>query len=260
MRSLDEWHKYVEIQVKRANTVRSAPATPPSTGQNDVPVATEPEEREDESILADVYEDAIGRVTGYRREPEPAYLTPTPLPPQIEFAASDLPGDHHREFPVPESEPSEPEPPADRPEDHFEARHVVEEHADVVPEVEDRDEMPQTAPGLAHPARNGRSGNAAKKETREELLARLLDPELTLEEAAQVLNVCPTTVRRYTNRGILPHYRTVGNQRRFRLSQVLAFLESQESPGSASLKAGPHANGMSAAQGASRQDGTQAKP
>ncbi|MDR3710915.1 MAG: helix-turn-helix domain-containing protein [Capsulimonadaceae bacterium] len=65
-------------------------------------------------------------------------------------------------------------------------------------------------------------------ETRDELISRLLDPTLTLEETAQVLNVCPTTVRRYTNRGNLPHFRTAGNQRRFRLSEVLAFLRAQE--------------------------------
>lgn len=65
------------------------------------------------------------------------------------------------------------------------------------------------------------------KETREELLQRLLDPPLTLEETARILNVCPMTVRRYTNRGVLPHFRTAGNQRRFRLSDVLTFLEAR---------------------------------
>ena len=64
------------------------------------------------------------------------------------------------------------------------------------------------------------------KETREELLQRLLDPLISLEEAARLLDVCPTTVRRYTNRGLLRHHRTAGNQRRFRLSDVLAFMES----------------------------------
>jgi len=68
------------------------------------------------------------------------------------------------------------------------------------------------------------------KETREQLIARLLDPTLSLEEAARILNVCPTTVRRYTNRSLLRHFRTVGNQRRFRLSDVLAFLESSSNP------------------------------
>jgi excisionase family DNA binding protein len=65
------------------------------------------------------------------------------------------------------------------------------------------------------------------RETRAELIQRLLDPPLTLEETARILNVCPMTVRRYTNRGVLPHFRTGGDQRRFRLSDVLAFMERQ---------------------------------
>lgn len=65
------------------------------------------------------------------------------------------------------------------------------------------------------------------KESRAGLIQRLLDPPITLEEAARILNVCPTTVRRYTNRGVLKHFRTAGNQRRFRLSDVLSFMESQ---------------------------------
>jgi len=65
------------------------------------------------------------------------------------------------------------------------------------------------------------------KETRAQLIERLLDPIISLEEAARILNVCPTTVRRYTNRGVLPCLRTAGNQRRFRLSDVLNFMESQ---------------------------------
>lgn len=68
------------------------------------------------------------------------------------------------------------------------------------------------------------------RESREELMARLLDPIVSLEEAARILNVCPTTVRRYTNRGLLQHYRTAGNQRRFRLSDVVVFMESLGQP------------------------------
>lgn len=64
------------------------------------------------------------------------------------------------------------------------------------------------------------------KETRNNLIHRLLDPQLTLEESARILNVCPTTVRRYTNKGVLKCYRTAGNQRRFRLSDVLYFMEN----------------------------------
>jgi excisionase family DNA binding protein len=67
----------------------------------------------------------------------------------------------------------------------------------------------------------------ARKETREEFLQRLLDPVLTLQEVARLLNVCPMTVRRYTNKGILPSFRTAGKQRRFRLSDVLRFMEER---------------------------------
>lgn len=63
------------------------------------------------------------------------------------------------------------------------------------------------------------------EETRDQLIQRLLDPTLTLEETAKLLDVCTATVRRYANRGQLSHHRTIGQQRRFRLSDVLAFLE-----------------------------------
>ena len=63
------------------------------------------------------------------------------------------------------------------------------------------------------------------KETRQELIRRLLDPELSLEETSRLLGVCPATVRRYTNRGWLEHHRTTGGQRRFRLSDVVKFLD-----------------------------------
>ncbi|MBS1704303.1 MAG: helix-turn-helix domain-containing protein [Armatimonadetes bacterium] len=63
------------------------------------------------------------------------------------------------------------------------------------------------------------------KETRQELIRRLLDPELTLEEVSRLLGVCPATVRRYTNRGWLTHHRTRGGQRRFRLTGVVKFVE-----------------------------------
>jgi hypothetical protein len=83
------------------------------------------------------------------------------------------------------------------------------------------------------------------QESRDELIARLLDPILSLEEAARLLNVCPTTVRRYTKQGALNCYRKPPDraslpdesadaqlretrQRRFRLSDILAFLEAQE--------------------------------
>jgi excisionase family DNA binding protein len=64
------------------------------------------------------------------------------------------------------------------------------------------------------------------KETRTDLIRRLLDPELTLEETSRLLGVCPATVRRYTNRKWLTHHRTQGGQRRFRLSDIVSFVEA----------------------------------
>jgi hypothetical protein len=63
------------------------------------------------------------------------------------------------------------------------------------------------------------------KESRNDLIKRLLDPELSLEETSRLLGVCPATVRRYTNREWLTHHRTAGGQRRFRLSDIVRFVE-----------------------------------
>lgn len=63
------------------------------------------------------------------------------------------------------------------------------------------------------------------KESRQDLVRRLLDPELSLEETSRLLGVCPATVRRYTNREWLAHHRTTGGQRRFRLSDIVKFVE-----------------------------------
>jgi hypothetical protein len=63
------------------------------------------------------------------------------------------------------------------------------------------------------------------KESRQELIRRLLDPELSLEETSRLLGVCPATVRRYTNRGWLTHHRTTGGQRRFRLGDIVRFVD-----------------------------------
>ncbi len=91
-----------------------------------------------------------------------------------------------------------------------------------------RQRLPQHMEMLLRIPTNEVAQNSYKsvfREGREELIGRLLDPQLTLEEAARILGVCPTTVRRYTNRGMLHCHRTPGNQRRFRMSDVLKFLE-----------------------------------
>ncbi len=77
------------------------------------------------------------------------------------------------------------------------------------------------------PAQRRRGGRKPITETREEIIRRLLDPELTLYEAAAVLDLSRATVRRYTDQGRLGCLRTGGGQRRFRLSVLLAFLDRQ---------------------------------
>jgi excisionase family DNA binding protein len=93
------------------------------------------------------------------------------------------------------------------------------------------------------------------RESREELIARLTDPVLSLEEVARLLGVCPATVRRYTNRGWLRHFRTEGNQRRFRLSDIVAFLEEQTQrvPGAPSRAKRGQGRRSKGAKGATRQ-------
>lgn len=90
--------------------------------------------------------------------------------------------------------------------------------------AESEGEAVASGDGATDPPRPARKGRGPRREeTREELIARLIDPTISLEETARILEVCPTTVRRYTNKGILPHYRSAGNQRRFKLSTVLEF-------------------------------------
>lgn len=81
---------------------------------------------------------------------------------------------------------------------------------------------------LGVPARPRRKpGRPPLTESREEIIRRVLDPELTLHETSALLNLSKATVRRYTDQGRLHCTRTVGGQRRFQLSEVLAFLEQR---------------------------------
>jgi len=92
-----------------------------------------------------------------------------------------------------------------------------------LPSVEQQSPLPMDL----GPRARGRGGRRPITETREEIIRRVLDPELTLHEAAAVLNLSKATVRRYTDQGRLPCLRTGGGQRRFRLSALLTFLEQQ---------------------------------
>jgi excisionase family DNA binding protein len=90
-------------------------------------------------------------------------------------------------------------------------------------------ELQQRLPIDLGPTRSAsRVGRPPLTETREEIVRRLLDPELTLHEAAAVLALSKATLRRYTDQGKLPCRRTAGGQRRFQLSDILALLEQRE--------------------------------
>jgi excisionase family DNA binding protein len=67
-----------------------------------------------------------------------------------------------------------------------------------------------------------------RPETRTQMLERLTNPTISLYEASVLLDVCSATVRRYTNSGVLPHVRTDGGQRRFRLHDVLVLMRDME--------------------------------
>jgi excisionase family DNA binding protein len=54
---------------------------------------------------------------------------------------------------------------------------------------------------------------------------------LTISQAAHELGVSLSTVRRWTNLGYLPSYRTPGGQRRFSREQLEQFLTSLERGG-----------------------------
>jgi excisionase family DNA binding protein len=52
------------------------------------------------------------------------------------------------------------------------------------------------------------------------------DLSLTISEAARYLGVSLSTVRRWSDAGALPSYRTPGGQRRFSRDQLDGFLRS----------------------------------
>jgi excisionase family DNA binding protein len=136
------------------------------------------------------------------------------------------------------------QPASDEVEDILQRRRAIREEIQSIPEPPARTPaeaavldaaalfaiLPRHIQLLVRPVKEEVAQNSYKSkftETREELISRILNPQLTLEETARILNVCPTTVRRYTNRGLLRQERTPGNHRRFRLSDVLEFLEAQ---------------------------------
>jgi excisionase family DNA binding protein len=49
---------------------------------------------------------------------------------------------------------------------------------------------------------------------------------LSISDAAKLLGVSLSTVRRWSDAGVLPSYRTPGGQRRYNREQLDAFLQS----------------------------------
>lgn len=89
------------------------------------------------------------------------------------------------------------------------------------PRVADR----RTSPEKTRPAPPRSPGRPRLERSRQQVLHRLLDPEVTLHEAALLLNISKSTLRRYTDSDRLPSFRSPGGQRRFHLSELLAFVE-----------------------------------
>ena len=84
--------------------------------------------------------------------------------------------------------------------------------------------MPETLLPNETPAKQRNRGT---QETRRQLMARLENPEISLQEAAILLGVCRATVRNYCDEGLLRHTRTEGGQRRFRYLDIKDFIRKQ---------------------------------
>ncbi len=212
-------------------TPAHAPAGPEATAEHAASEQEQAPEGATQTTAADTAEVVAAAEPPPREDAAAAGEAETgpPAPEEKDAAAHDTAADVAAEPPVdtPETRPA-----AGR----KDARAVADKLQ--VPQTSLRDRLESV---LAHQAqlpldidaRHAVSAGAegSPRETRELLLQRLLDPTLTLQEAATLLGVCTTTIRRYTDRGLLRCFRTPGNQRRFHLSDVLDFMEKQQRSG-----------------------------
>ncbi|BCW94774.1 MAG: helix-turn-helix domain-containing protein [Fimbriimonadales bacterium] len=233
--SLNDWYRYLESQFADDGSEASAPAAEPAAPEPVSPPADAPP--------ADAPPLEVRPETPPSTPVEsPHALVSIRVPHIVEFvpllqqelnwkppAASA----HATPSPAEPSALSPAEPPSDGPRlRKRKGRKKVDPQALVPPEADELwAKLPQYLRYLAEWTDDGVARKyypvRGRDESREELIARLTDPVLTLEETARLLGVCPATVRRYTDRGWLHCFRTEGNQRRFRLSDIVAFLEEQ---------------------------------
>ncbi len=238
--SLEQWYRYLESQFESESRSAAEPKQEASPVELETPDGEPPKAE----APAPALEPAPPRATPLASQPvAPApQAPPDPHPAQISIRVP-----HILEFlPMlrPEGEPlteavaqmesteAASEPPSDGPRLRKRKRRPkIDPNAIVPPEI---DEIWAKLPRYLRYLAEWTDDSVTRKyyparirESREELIARLTDPVLTLEETARLLGVCPATIRRYTDRGWLRHFRTGGNQRRFRLSDIVAFLEEQ---------------------------------
>lgn len=258
---LQDWQKFIESQFLEDEPVAPSPppaAKPPETIRNGI-----------EKAETQAFSEAVVHVPGkpdgaraagapFRPPPNTDLDTPaferyrpshnvTPYRPPAEDSRADT-----GPTPVPTPDSKRREASRSRRSPQHRARHVRDVRPEPVPSGLSAAELWATVPRhvqtllslgrIAEPEIAQFSYKRPFREERHELIARLLDPILSLEDTARLLNVCPTTVRRYTNRGLLTHYRKEPDrssrcpdggeketrQRRFRLSDILAFLEAQQ--------------------------------
>lgn len=254
MKKYSDWQRYVKEQIDGmgAPGQEKPPAAPASPGQSAekekfVIRRTEPAAAETQPRPAPAF------------PPHPARKLPGAQPQPKD--QQDLFGATARPEPLRDAPPEGPEPPMASP---FVSVHDVWKAAEQTARSQPRQKLPpepglpplQPAPqqpqaGLARPVADTQTTARPREQqprpparvegpppaapqfpqrqtSREEIIERLVNPTISLEEAAKIMGVCKATVRRYTAMGILPHYRTPGNQRRFKLNDIILFIEDQK--------------------------------
>lgn len=197
MRTIHDWLKYV--QDSKRHVARSERPEPPVSGPVHLPAASRTK---------------VSEPSGPgRKEPPPPAERQAPPPVRVKRGSESLPASVR---PI-EAQPVTP--PRTR-----RSTQSPQRMKELMASLDAALQIPLPLPPPARESAARSRSRSRFSESRESLVRRLIDPELRLREVALLLGVCPATVRRYANRGSLPSVRTGGNQRRFRLSDVVDFL------------------------------------